>query len=78
MTPFQLETHLLAREESFRYNKSLELLTLNTIRNIMSKNPLITMDDLQGRKIKRYRSFDSFKTAEDYEAYLRREGVWYD
>ena len=78
MTPFQLETHLLAREEKLRYNKSLELLTLNTIRNIMSKNAQITMDDLQGRKIKRYRDFDSFKSADDYEAYLRREGVWYD
>ena len=78
MTPFQLETHLLAREEKFRYDKSLELLTLNTIRNLMSKNIQVTMDDLQRRKIKRYRDFDSFKTADDYEAYLRREGVWYD
>ena len=78
MTPFQLETHLAAREEKFRYEKSLELLTLNTIRNIMSKNEQITMDMIQGRKIKVYRDFDSFKTADDYEAYLRKEGVWYD
>ena len=74
MTPFQLKTHLAAREERFRYEKSLDLLTLNTIRNIMSKNEQISMDMLQGRLIKQYRKRLPNESRNDYIAYLRKEG----
>ena len=73
MTPFQLETYLLVREEKFRYEKSLELLTLNTIRNIMSKNETISMDDLQGRYIKTYRKRLPDESRSDYIKYLKQE-----
>ena len=73
MTPFQLETYLLVREEKFRYEKSLELLTLNTIRNIMSKNETISMDDLQGRIIKTYRKRLPDESRSDYIKYLKQE-----
>ena len=73
MTPFQLETYLLVREEKFRYEKSLELLTLNTIRNIMSKNETISMDDLQGRYIKTYRKRLPDESRNDYINYLKQE-----
>ena len=76
MTPYQVELVQEAENRKWEREKRVEIFTINSIIEMMSKNyKSLSWKNFLGIFVKKYKPITSFKSVKDYFDYLKQEGV---